>query len=247
MEKNLRNSPKDSLAEEAPNLDVNHVRLVFLDVDGVLNSMKTCLLTGSYPYLKVDYTLYDNGMFNSPSEKVLIEPFIENPDGIDKYSIGLLNKLLIATNSHIVLSSTWRLNLDVYQCRDFLGAMGIDPLRVIGKTHSGNDIRGEEVFNWLQGAGEKRSANGHDFYVTHGRLIKSLAGVELNVRSYVILDDSSDFTEEQKLSHFVQTDDNDGLGLTDTLLAGAILTGKDFDCTQLMYGENHGGKILLSA
>src|SRR5579859_2007328 len=146
-----------TLSIEAPDLNPDKVRLVFLDIDGVMISAKTALLAGGWGRLYVDYSMYDGGWFNSQEKKVLKEPYVKNLESIDKYAVGLLNQLCKVTNAHIVLSSTWRLGIDIYQIKDVLGAMGIDPKRVIGKTHSGGSKRGEEIFNFLQGVGEKRS------------------------------------------------------------------------------------------
>lgn len=235
-----------TISIEAPDLDPNKVRLIFLDIDGVVISTKTALLAGGWGRLYVDYSMYDGGYFNSPEEKVLKEPYVRNLESIDKYAVGLINQLCKATNAHIVLSSTWRLGINVYQIRDVLGAMGIDPRRVIGKTHSGGDRRGEEIFNFLQGAGEKRSNQGPDFFVSSGRLIQSLERIPLIVDSYAIIDDVQAFLPDQQ-KHFVKTDETEGFLLEDALLVGAILTGKDFDIPQLQKGEDHEGKLVIMA
>lgn len=234
-----------TIQSEAPELDPKKVRLIFLDIDGVLISAKTALLADGWGRLFVDYSMYDGGWFNSSEKKVLCAPYVRNIESVDKYAVGLFNKLCETTNAHIVLSSTWRLGIDVYQCRQFLEAMGIDPYRVIGKTHSGGSNRGEEIFNFLQGVGEKRSYQGPDFFVAAGRLIESLDKVELNVESYVIIDDVQAFSETQQ-KHFVKTDEREGFTLEDCLIAGSILTGKEFDIAQLQQGEDYDGKIILS-
>lgn len=218
------------LKTEASNLNVNKVRLVFLDIDGVINSVKTSIFANGYPNLDIKG---DN----------FIVPKLVNERGFDRYAIDLLNKLLIATNSHIVLSSTWRIGVDIYQIRYFMEKIGFDPTRTIGKTAS-SGTRGEEIFNYLQGMGEKRSMRDGDYFANNGRLIKSLANVEMTVDSYVIIDDIDEFTQEQKLSHLVLTDGYEGLSLADTLLAGSKLTGKDFGIPQLVKGENHSGHII---
>jgi hypothetical protein len=231
------------LEKEAPNLNPSKVRLVFLDIDGVLNSMKTFILAGCWPHLNEDKEV-SSGYFGGPKVKVLNIPTVKYVEGIDKYAVGLLNRLLISTNSHVVVSSSWREGLDIYQLRVVLEEMGLDPLRVIGKTSDTTAKRGEQIFHFLQGTGEKRSCGGSDFFVTEGRLIRSLSKVELNIDSYVILDDINQFLPDQ-MKNFVITDADEGLTLGDTLIAGSILTGKDFDVAKLQHGENHEGKIVL--
>jgi len=226
-------------------LNPDKLRLVFLDIDGVLISTKSALVAGGWGRTLVDYTHYDGGWFNSPQRKEIKEPYLRYPESIDKHSVWLLNRLLEATNSHIVLSSTWRLGLDLHQIKLVLGAMGINTERVIGRTMAGDTNRGGEIFNFLQGMGEKRLASGKDWFVNQGWLDTRLEGVEMNVESYVIIDDVVQFTEEQKAKHFVKTDEHEGLSLGDVLLAGAILTGKDFDVPQLQNGEHYEGKLIV--
>jgi hypothetical protein len=218
------------LKTEAPNLDVNKVRLVFLDVDGVINSVKTSIFANGYPHLD---TRGDN----------FLVPKLINERGFDRYAIDLINKLLRSTNSHIVLSSSWRIGVDTYQIRYFMEKIGFEPTRIIGKT-ANSGTRGEEIFNYLQGTGEKRSMRDGDYYVNNGRLIKSLANVEMTVDSYVIIDDIDEFLEDQKRDHLVLTDGYEGLSLSDTLLAGSKLTDKEFGIPQLVKGENHSGHII---
>lgn len=234
-----------TLRKEAPELDTEKVRLIFLDIDGVVISAKTALLAGGWGRLFVDYSMYDGGWFNSSEKKVLCPPYVRNLESVDKHAVGLINQLCKVTNAHIVLSSTWRLGIDVYQIRQVLEAMGIDPYRVIGKTHSGGSNRGEEIFHFLQGIGEKRSHQDPDFFVSQGRLLESLSKVVLEVESYTIIDDVQAFLPDQQ-AHFVQTDETEGFGLTDCLLAGYILTGKDFGIPQLQSGEDYEGKLILS-
>jgi hypothetical protein len=179
-----------------------------------------------------------------PRNKTLKAPYVETPEAIDKYAVGLLNKLLIATNAHIVLSSTWREGLDIYDIRKMLGAMGFDENRVIGKTASTFNSRGEQIFNFIQAVGEKRFYSGPDFLVSNGRLIQSLSKVPMKLDSYVIIDDIDDFLQDQG-AFFVQTNEQEGLTLEQTLVAGKVLTKKeDFELNHLIHGENYQGRIL---
>jgi len=231
-----------SLASEAPNLDINKVRLIFLDIDGVINSTKTWLLAGRWPYPEYDddYGVHYHG--GGPVSRSLKAPYVSTIEAIDKYAVGLLNKLCVATNAHIVLSSTWRLNLDIYDIRKMLEAMGFDPLRVIGKTVESSGTRGEQIFNFCQAVGEKRFYSGPDFLVSNGRLIQSLSKVPMHLDSCVIIDDIEDGFEEED---FVKTNPEEGLTLNNVIRAGQILTGNGyFSLNHLVHGEDYQGSIL---
>lgn len=231
------NPSSNRWVEEAPDLDPEKVRLVFLDIDGVLISTKTAMIVGAWARTAVDYTLYDGGWFNSPQKKVLEKPAVKYIESVDKYAVGLLNLLMKSVNAHIVLSSTWRLGLDVYQIRIVLEEMGIDPKRVIGRTSPNGDKRGHQIANFLAGCDGLRCSNGYDHLVREGWLLESLEGVKLNVESYVILDDVPQFLPEQQ-SVFIRTDEHEGLTFSEVLLAGSYLSGKDFESWHLEHGEN---------
>lgn len=111
------------------------MRVLFLDIDGVLNSVKTCVATGGYPFT------------------------LDEPEGFDWIAIKLLQRLCDSSGVQIVLSSTWRLHYSPKEVGDFLG------LPVIDKTPSHFEdwseelplesftqraTRGKEIAAWLQ-------------------------------------------------------------------------------------------------
>lgn len=96
------------------------MKIIFLDIDGVLNSTKTCIAFGGYP-----------------NE-------LEHKGAFDWVAIKLLQRLCDSEGIQIVLSSTWR---RFYELKDIADALD---LPIIDKTiYLGGDARGEEIKEWL--------------------------------------------------------------------------------------------------
>lgn len=186
--------------------------LLFLGIDGVLNSLKTYTLSGCYPYPNENYRGYAEDM----------DSYIDDVDAFDFLSIGLVNLLCKATNSYIVLTSTWRNSFN--KIEDVVGMMeeiGLDYRYILGRTDNLGKIRGDEV---------QRSLN-----IYNGELssIETLRAAGLmspdvffskkpSIVSHVIIDDINDFNEDQR-ENLVLTTELDGLTLDKTLEAGIIL------------------------
>lgn len=97
------------------------MRVLFLDIDGVLNSTASCIAFNGYPH---DFT----------------------PSGLNKFdhvAIALIRKLCKVGNVKVVLSSTWRLEFTPEQTSDGLGIPCID------RTKSLPGTRGVEINEWL--------------------------------------------------------------------------------------------------
>lgn len=95
------------------------MKVLFLDIDGVLNSMRTAIANGGFPH---DFS---------------------KPGQFDMTAIGLIRKLCVETDTKIVLSSTWRI-LDHYlDCGLYLN------LPIIDATPVCNSFRGHEIKAWL--------------------------------------------------------------------------------------------------
>lgn len=127
--------------------------IIFLDVDGVLNSLKT----GWYSW--------------------------------DMYVINWLIWLTNISNSKIVVSSTWRKSHDR---KFFTDVFGEELIHLDWKTPDNNTIEIEEK------------------YRTRGNEIKTWLDKHTEVERYIILDDDTDFLEEQKPFH-IHTDSNEGM------------------------------------
>lgn len=104
-------------------------KVLFLDIDGVLNSHRTCTafgspLKGGFPHGFDD----------------------DNMALFDHAAIGLIRKLCDKSDASIVLSSSWRIIHSVHDC-----ANGLD-LPIFDRTPSLNwpdRTRGDEIAAWL--------------------------------------------------------------------------------------------------
>lgn len=105
------------------------IKVLFLDIDGVLNSRRTCEafggpLTGGFPHAfdEKNMTLFDHA------------------------AIGLIRKLCEKTDASIVLSSSWRIIHSVHDCANGLDLPIFDRTPILnwsGRT------RGDEIAAWL--------------------------------------------------------------------------------------------------
>ena len=96
------------------------MKVLFLDIDGVLNSVRSCIAFDGYPYSNSNYEKFDD------------------------IAVNLIRKLCKTTNTKIILSSTWRL----FKGWDKL--YGVLNLPIIDKTpHKLSSTRGEEIDMWL--------------------------------------------------------------------------------------------------
>jgi hypothetical protein len=196
------------------NPDYTNLRLLFLDVDGVLNSYKTFIFAKGWP---------DHNCNWKPGESYLIRS-----EAFDKYAIWLVNQLCKVTGTFIVLSTSWR---SCYPELDnvikMMSEIGICEDYIIGRTdsHYVKDInRGSQISRYLgriQGSIEER-----DMLVGEGLLIPSFAIPDkVSVENYAIVDDLDGeeiFDFQKKFT--VKTDDYEGLTLRNALKLGEILT-----------------------
>lgn len=113
--------------------------------------------------------------------------FDRHLDEIDPVALSRLNTLVEKSDAKLVLSSSWR---ETHSCKE-IELMFLEigwrqtTVPFIGATPYLRGKRGEEVDHWLER--------------------------NTSVKQYVILDDDSDFTSEQKESHFVHTSWETGL------------------------------------
>jgi hypothetical protein len=191
-------------------MNFEKLKIIFLDIDGVLNSFKTLVITGHYPHARD----------KDPAGK-----YIDKAGSIDKYAVSLVNLLCIATDAYIVLSSSWRIGYLLHEVQEMLAEMGLDPKRVIGMTDRLGKMRGQEIERFLLGITGTRNDRG--IMITHG-LIEDhfLVPEKITIESYVIIDDDSDMLESQD-KNFVNTSHYEGLTLMDTLKAGKVLSNDE--------------------
>lgn len=219
--------------KNAPYFKDNDFRLLFLDIDGVFNSTKTALTHGGYPHVSRQRDEGDG--IHMPSTRIrLAEPPVSDPDWADRETIELVDRVLNQTDTHVVLSSTWRMGLNVSQCRAVLQCLGLDSYRVIGRTDhgKGSECRGDEIEQFLT---HLKTKDGITTLITGGLLLEDLASAPLPLipKKYMIIDDDSDMLEHHKIGHFVQTDNYNGTSLLNILHLAQGLQSEQFKLSSL--------------
>ena len=158
-------------------MDRKTTKYIFLDIDGVLNSEDWHRY---YWENDLQYTSYDMD--------------------IDYRAVRLLYGLVKRTGAEIVISSSWRLDMDNTRQRLYNAGLRCPiELSIAGYEYSDNDrhpTRGELIENFL---------------FTHP------------CGAYVIFDDEDDMTNGQKSGHFVRTKYKTGLTKKDISVAERIL------------------------
>ena len=175
-------------------------KIIFLDVDGVLNSndwyverhrlVQAGVETRNYPY-----------------------------DEFSPSIVAKLNKITDATGAEIVVSSTWRLGRDLAELRDLFTQVGITG-HVLDKTPHFGGIdgytipRGCEIEQWL---------DQHKFQRINWSMKEQKEYAEKSeIDNYVIFDDDSDMLYNQR-EHFIKTSQKTGLDDTDVERAIELL------------------------
>ena len=99
------------------------MKVLFLDIDGVLNSRRSCVAFGKFP------------LSPTPQDKPLL----------DLVALGLIRKIATAKDVRVVLSSTWRILAKIDAMSEFLG---FNIYRYTPILPSG--CRGDEIDVWLK-------------------------------------------------------------------------------------------------
>ena len=95
--------------------------IIFLDFDGVLNSLRSTLAYGGC-----------------------------GEHQFDEVSVNLVARLAGSANANVVISSAWRIGNDVLALRAILSRYSTTlASRVLDKTPRGTGCRGEEIAQWL--------------------------------------------------------------------------------------------------
>lgn len=179
-------------------IDWNSCKLIFLDIDGVLNHF----------YLKTyNYHLWDNVLMLPIQyftqnfsmdylEKLYIDPIVEpcfypQIEFIDKEKLNILAKLQNSMpNLYFVITSNWRLSFSI----EILEKLLLYPLKILGTTSALTEVnptsnknkfyRSDEVRHWLM-----------DFY--QGEIVKLaileddvfLYGQDVFLKDFIVLTD----------------------------------------------------------
>lgn len=173
------------------------MKVIFLDIDGVLNSenwyrprLDGKRLDEDYPYSEID------------------------PDAVSE-----LNRIIFKTGAKVVVSSVWRLGRTpqelqrILQKKGFSGdVISITPSMSFTRNTPMTVPRGCEIEHWLEKEGKFQRVNWSKE--------EQLKYVEkAKVKNYVILDDDSDMQYGQR-EHFVRIPSS--AGLTEELADQAI-------------------------
>lgn len=100
-------------------------KIIFLDIDGVLNSRT---------------------YFNSRKQ------IRDIADNLDPVAIGYLNQLIKDTGAYVVISSTWRMHHSKEELIELLSSRGFKGV-IIGCTpvlSSPHTVRGNEIHSWMR-------------------------------------------------------------------------------------------------
>lgn len=104
------------------------MKIIFLDIDGVLNSVDTAI-----------------AFFR-------LKPHTTNEDRLDQVSIELLRRIVEVTGAGIVVSSTWRLGRTKEDFQEIFSVYGWEDFPYIGQTEvirSPGICRGHEIQKWI--------------------------------------------------------------------------------------------------
>ena len=176
-------------------------KIIFLDVDGVLNHNAWYKWVMSHPEF-----LKEGGHKN-----------------IDPRSVERIIKICDETGARIVLSSSWRL-WEFYQTLKNLNRIrDLRPILnyMVGITERTEDrFRGQEIKYFLNNC---RKGN---FMTTTGNNLKKADIEFVQFPKYIILDDDTDMLEEQE-AVFLHIDDRVGITIKDVDKAIKILNGTD--------------------
>lgn len=109
----------------------NIMKVIFLDIDGVLNSIDSIIA------------------FAAKKHHV---GFLHNADRLDPVSVGLLQRACIESGASIVISSTWRKLYNEDEFVNIFKEYGWEDFPIIGVTDNANSCgqtRGNEIQRWL--------------------------------------------------------------------------------------------------
>ena len=153
-------------------------KIIFLDIDGVLNSYREIRKAGE----ALEKKMKEENRKQTLHERLMLDnPYPEH--------VKWLNKITDETGAYIVISSAWRDMADIMMWNRFLMMCGITGI-VIGVTPILGTYRGIEILTWLL---QYRDKHYNPSY-PHGF-----------IESFVIIDDDAD--AEMLQSRLVLCDD----------------------------------------
>lgn len=168
-------------------------RVIFLDVDGVLNSQK-------FMHFKEGQTSRHFGVSPDGSE------FGFWASMIDPKAVKILNKITDLTGAELVLSSTWRKSFKmIVEMREFFKKVGVTG-KMVGMTPTNPDEVRKVLMKYTQLGWVDRVFRGHEIDCHLHVWYYS----RTNYRTeFVILDDDSDMAH--LMDRLIQTRNDEGL------------------------------------
>lgn len=122
------------------------MKIIFLDIDGVLNSAETC------KYYHEKYKAGGFGGFFKPDEECTEKNVLWG-----KPLVANLQRLVSETGASIVISSTWRKHYEVEKFKEMFSVYGWNDAPVIDRTVRlatymaiCNYCRGDEIEQWIK-------------------------------------------------------------------------------------------------
>lgn len=170
------------------------MRVIFLDVDGVLNSERHCRA------LEDRHRQLGHTEPASPKRDTTCDCF-KLYNQIDREAVARLNRLVAETGAKIVISSSWRKLFDPPELHRILSEHGL-VAEIVGETPDASDEAVRSEMRSEYGDDGARLYRGHeiDHWLRH---------TGKDVDRFVILDDGGDMAMHAR--RLVQTDADEGL------------------------------------
>ena len=183
------------------------MHVIFLDVDGVLNS------EAFNRSLDEKHRQLGHEEPSRPKRDTTCDCF-KLFNQIDRAAVARLNRLVAETGSKVVISSSWRRLFDPPELHRILSSCGL-VAEIIGETPYAFDEETREGMRMEYGSGGERLYRGHeiDYWLRY---------TGEGVTRFVILDDGSDMA--MHTSRLVQTDPDVGLTDEDVELAIRVMS-----------------------
>lgn len=110
------------------------MKVIFLDVDGVLNSARSCLAFKGYPFP-------DEGPGHGWEK-------------LDPIAVSMLDRVCRKTGAVCVLSSSWRIGADEAWLKKFGDYLGVSIIDKTSEYYVQGEVRGNQIQQWLDGHSE---------------------------------------------------------------------------------------------
>ena len=214
------------------------MNIIFLDIDGVLNSLTSHYFNYSYPNEKIPEYL-------EHQSKVTSKIDLHDLKHLCLYSATNLAHILLNTeNTKIVVSSTWRKRLSVEYFNDLLNTIGVTKKHkcifcngvghLFNSGSNGEFVKGSDCSH-CNATGYHLNNPVKDIVIDKTPVLRGQErGEEIklwlkenkekyNVQNFVILDDDGDMADYKNTANFIQTNADNGLTMTDAQKAIKVL------------------------